>query len=175
MTFYQGTENLPEFTDYRMNHRTYRYTDENVLYPFGYGLCYGKVSYSDLQVSKLESQTDEELLVSVRVKNESQYPLVEAGQIYIRHMDAKDYEPNYQLKAISSVQLAPGEEKKISVSLSARAFGIITEDGTCVVRPGTYQITAGGQQPDRRSEELTGNKVCKVTVTRCGKEVEIEY
>ena len=100
---------------------------------------------------------------------------MEAGQIYIRHVDAKDYEPNYQLKAISSVQLAPGEEKKISVSLSARAFGIITEDGTCVVRPGTYQITAGGQQPDGRSEELTGNKVCKVTVTRCGKEVEIEY
>ena len=175
VTFYQRTENLPEFTDYRMNHRTYRYTDENVLYPFGYGLCYGKVSYSDLQVSKLESQTDEELLVSVRVKNEGQYPLVEAGQIYIRHLDAKDYEPNYQLKAISSVQLAPGEEKKISVSLSARAFGIITEDGTCVVSPGTYQITAGGQQPDGRSEELTGNKVCKVTVTRCGKEVEIEY
>ena len=71
VTFYQGTENLPEFTDYRMNHRTYRYTDENVLYPFGYGLCYGKVSYSDLWVSKLESQTDEELTVSVRVINES--------------------------------------------------------------------------------------------------------
>ena len=175
VTFYQGTENLPEFTDYRMNHRTYRYTDENVLYPFGYGLCYGKVSYSDLWVSKLESQTDEELTVSVRVKNESRYPLVEAGQIYIKHMDAKDYEPNYQLKAISCVQLAPGEEKKISVSLPARAFGIITEDGTCVVRPGTYQITAGGQQPDGRSEELTGNTVCKVTVTRCGKEMEIEY
>ena len=52
VTFYQGTENLPEFTDYSMAHRTYRYTNENVLYPFGYGLHYGETNYDGLSVDK---------------------------------------------------------------------------------------------------------------------------
>lgn len=47
VTFYQGTENLPEFTDYDMSDRTYRYTDKNVLYPFGYGLHYGTIRYEN--------------------------------------------------------------------------------------------------------------------------------
>ena len=51
VTFYQGTENLPEFTDYNMADRTYRYTDKNVLYPFGYGLHYGRVRYEEECVS----------------------------------------------------------------------------------------------------------------------------
>ena len=53
VTFYQGTENLPEFTDYNMADRTYRYTDKNVLYPFGYGLHYGRVRYEEECVSSM--------------------------------------------------------------------------------------------------------------------------
>ena len=175
VTFSQGTENRPEFTDYDMSDRTYRYTDKNVLYPFGYGLHYGTVNYKDAKADKVQCDVSDAVSVSVEVTNESTYTIHESVQAYIRHENAADYEPGYQLKGICQVTLQPGETRRVELTLRARDFAIITEDGDCVVRPGIYRIAIGGQQPDARSEALTGCGVSIMEICREGAETQVEY
>lgn len=175
ITFYQGTENLPDFCDYSMAERTYRYNNENVLYPFGYGLSYSEIEYTNIKVDKKTAQVDEDIKVSVEVENKGKYAVKEIVQAYIRHNGASDIEPGYQLKGIKVVELQPGEKKTAEIELTVRDFGIITEEGKCVVRPGEYSISVGGQQPDARSAQLTGRTTEVVDMTREGQEQEIEY
>jgi beta-glucosidase len=175
VTFYQGTENLPEFTDYDMSDRTYRYTDKNILYPFGYGLHYGTVRYTNASVDKTQCSVRDAVNVSVDVTNESTYPVYESVQAYIRHEDAAAYEPGYQLKGIETITLKPGETKHVELTLKVRDFAIITEKGDCVVRPGSYRIALDGQQPDTRSEELMGKCVQTIEIQRVGAETPVEY
>lgn len=175
VTFYQGTENLPEFTDYSMAHRTYRYTNENVLYPFGYGLHYGETNYDGMSVDKAESDVNESVEVFVNVTNDSRYTVNEIVQLYIRHVDAAEYEPGYQLKGIEVVKLEPYETKKVKLTLSPRDFAVIEEDGSCVAVPGIYEISAGGQQPDDRSTKLTGKRTERIEIARCGEKTGVDY
>lgn len=175
VTFYQGTENLPEFTDYSMAHRTYRYTNENVLYPFGYGLHYGETNYDGMSVDKAESDVNEPVEVFVNVTNDSRYTVNEIVQLYIRHVDAAEYEPGYQLKGIEVVKLEPYETKKVKLTLSPRDFAVIEEDGSCVAVPGIYEISAGGQQPDDRSTKLTGKRTERIEIARCGEKTGVDY
>ena len=175
VTFYQGTENLPEFTDYAMSDRTYRYTDKNILYPFGYGLHYGTVRYTNASVDKTQCSVRDAVKVSVDVTNESTYTVYESVQAYIRHEDAADYEPGYQLKGIETITLKPGETKHVELTLKVRDFAIITEKGDCAVRPGSYRIALDGQQPDTRSEELMGKCVQTIEIQRVGAETPVEY
>ena len=175
VTFYQGTENLPEFTDYDMSDRTYRYTDKNVLYPFGYGLHYGTIRYENAQISCAQCGVRDAVDVSVDVINESSYTIHESVQAYIQHEEADAYEPGYQLKGIQTVTLQPKETKRVTISLKARDFAIITQEGECVVRPGSYRIAIGGQQPDARSAKLTGSDVAALVVRREGEQTPVEY
>lgn len=175
VTFYADTKELAEFTDYSMKNRTYRYTDCKVLYPFGYGLSYAKLRYTDAAVSCSECGVRDAVTVSVNVTNQSSYPVQESVQVYIRHEDRETYEPEIQLKGLCCLSLAPSETKRAEVTLDMRDFALITEDGTCVVRPGSYQISIGGCQPDERSRELTGNQPDVFRIQRNGKEEVIEY
>lgn len=175
VTFYQGTENLPEFTDYSMAGRTYRYTDKNILYPFGYGLTYGTISYSGAKTEQETSAVLDDVTVCTKVKNESAYPLHESVEVYVKYKNAQPGEPGFQLKGIACVELQAGEEKEVSVTLHARDFAVITEDGGCVVRPGEYEISIGGQQPGERSRALTGRETEILTVRKEGNEENVEY
>ena len=67
----------------------------------------------------------------------------ESVQAYIQHEEADAYEPGYQLKGIQTVTLQPKETKRVTISLKARDFAIITQEGECVVRPGSYRIAIG--------------------------------
>ena len=175
VTFYQGTENLPEFTDYNMAGRTYRYTDKNILYPFGYGLKYSKVSYDNAAVDQMDSDVADSVTVTVEVTNDGKYPVHEAVQAYVKYIEGKEFDPSYQLKGIQCVKLAPGETKKVTLELTARDFALISETGTCEVRPGQYAIAIGGQQPDARSAKLTGMNVDTFTINKVGELRTIEF
>ena len=69
----------------------------------------------------------------------------------------------------------PGEEKKVEITLTARDFAYITEEGDCLVRPGSYAIAVGGQQPDEQSEKLTGQSVTTIIVQKTGACMPVEY
>lgn len=175
VTFYADEKELPDFCDYSMKNRTYRYTDCQILYPFGYGLTYTDIDYSKAAVSCEECGVEDSVTVSAQVTNRGAYQIHESAQVYVRHEDRRDYEPGFQLKGIKNVVLEPGETKEIRIILHMRDFAVITEDGCCVVRPGEYRISIGGCQPDQRSAELTGHKPEIFTVRRTGEEKDVIY
>jgi beta-glucosidase len=175
VTFFKGTENLPDFCDYSMKNRTYRYATSDILYPFGYGLGYSKITYTNASVNCEVSGMTDEVKLTTEVKNEGYYEVHESVQAYVKYATADENEPNYQLKGIACVDLLPGETKKIELTLTARDFATITQDGRCVVKPGEYVLSIGGQQPDILSAKLTGRVVETFHLVKSGEEVEVEY
>ena len=159
VTFYKGTEELPAFTDYAMEGRTYRYMKQDALYPFGYGLSYTTYAYSNLTV-RGEQVGEDGTDITVTVKNTGKRTGTETVQVYIKI--EKEDTPNAQLKAIRKVTLRPGEEKEVSIHLAKDAFGLCDKEGNFRTRKGKAKVYVGGQAPDRRSEELTGVKVQSV-------------
>ena len=175
VTFYASTDDLPDFDDYSMDNRTYRYFKGTPLYPFGYGLSYNKISYSDSQISKEKASIGDEITVRTTVKNQGKYSVKEAVQVYVKDVKASCRVPLWQLKGIKVVELAPGEEKQVELTLSKRDFAIIDENGKCIVEPGEFKVSIGGQQPDKRSEELYGRDADIFDIELMGEVQEVEY
>lgn len=175
VTFYASTDGLPDFTDYSMANRTYRYTDSEILYPFGYGLSYSNVTYSNAAADKTSAAVGETVTVTAEVKNTGKYPVHEAVQLYIKDVEASVNVPKHALRGIQTVELAPGESKTVKLTAQPRDFALITEEGKCVIEPGEFILYIGGQQPDKRSEELLGRTMDSFRVTLTGETTEVEY
>lgn len=175
VTFYASTDDLPDFKDYSMENRTYRYFKGKPLYPFGYGLSYGQITYSDAVIDRTRAAIGDTLTVRATVKNESTYPLHEAVQVYVHDVESATRTPIWQLRGVQCVSLAPDESKMVEMTLSARDFAIIREDGSCVVEPGAFRVAIGGQQPDARSVQLTGRKTDIFEVVLDGETTPVEY
>ena len=182
LTFYSEKNTLPEFTDYNMKGRTYRYMTEEPLYPFGYGL-----SYTDFEetVTKIVAGPDayrqvngeldrnniyyksgaDSIDITVKVANKGNMAGAATVQAYVDYtaLNLKGA-PVRQLKALKKVHLAAGEEKEVTISLDENAFGLFDENGEWKLNPGNYKVYIGNQQPDRRSEELTGKKCIGISV-----------
>lgn len=163
VTFYRTTEELPAFTDYAMKGRTYRYMEQEALYPFGYGLSYTDFSVKDVALSKERFQEGDTLTIKAVLKNEGLMKGAETLQIYVKSCAPQT--PNAQLKAFLKAELEPGEEREVQVTLSDKAFALRDKQGDLVMEAGTYQVYVGTQQPDRRSRELTGKEPEMVTVS----------
>ncbi len=156
VTFYRTSEELPEFTDYSMKGRTYRYMDQEALYPFGYGLSYTKFEMSNISVDDDELEPGKSISCSVDLKNVGSYAGAETVQVYVKSKIAGA--PNHQLKGLKKVYLIPGEQKTITITLRDEAFGLYDNNGRLVLNEGEYEIFIGINQPDARSIQLTGNK-----------------
>ena len=77
------------------------------------------------------------------MENTGTYPVQEAVQVYVRFSEREACDPGYQLKGIRSVALECGEKKEVCITLSPRDFALISEEGKCLVHPGSYEITDG--------------------------------
>ena len=153
VTFYRTSEELPEFTDYAMKGRTYRYMEKEALYPFGYGLSYTKFEFSNLNV-QTSIVSESGVTFSVDVKNVGSFEARETVEVYVK-LEQEDT-PNAQLKYIQKVSLKPQEETTVTITLPQEAFALFDEDANEIVQKGTYTISVGGSQPDARSVQLTG-------------------
>jgi beta-glucosidase len=147
VTFYRSTEDLPEFWDYNMEGRTYRYFKGNPLYPFGFGL-----SYTTFALEAMEVKKD---TVSVRVKNTGKKAGREVVQVYVESPGQKE---NYRLCGYASVLLGAGKAKKVTITLANDAFKRRDCMGDFYTLEGTHTLHAGFSQPDKRSVELCGVK-----------------
>lgn len=162
ITFYRSTDDLPEFTDYSMEGRTYRYMKNEALYPFGYGLSYTDFAYSDVRVSTTQV-TAQGVDVMAKVKNTGSMAGAETVQVYVK-VCAEDT-PNAQLKGISKLYLQPGETGEVKLHLPLEAFGLYDVEGKLQIAKGNVKVYIGGQAPDTRSEQLTGHKVTEFALT----------
>lgn len=159
VTFVKKTEDLPDFLDYSMKNRTYRYIEKAPLYPFGYGLSYNNYEYSNLVLSKNEVLTGDSLDVTVTVKNTSAMLGREVVQVYLKDLDATVIVPNYSLVGFKNIGLEAGESKTITFTISSDSMAIVNNKGEKVLEKGLFNVFVGGQGPDEQSELLTGKSV----------------
>lgn len=152
VTFYRTTEELPDFTNYSMKGRTYRYMEQEALYPFGYGLTYVPFEASDLSV-KVEG---EEADVTLTVKNLGDRAASQTVQVYVKDLESPFAVRNHSLKAFRCLELEAGESRTVTLHLNRRAFEAVNEEGEHILDSHKFRIYAGFSQPDARSVALMG-------------------
>lgn len=146
ITFYKSTAQLPDFMDYSMENRTYRYMKEAPLYAFGYGMSYTK--YSD-SIRSFSVNPDGSVSVNVRVSNTGFVPGEHCVQVYVKRL--KDAEaPIKALKGFQQVFLKPGETKTVTINLPASSFEYYDKDADGLVyKRGDYKILVGSSSRDK--------------------------
>ena len=175
LTFYASDDDLPDFSDYSMENRTYRYFKGTPLYPFGYGLGYSKIDYLFASIDKDKGAIGDTFKLKVDVKNTGKYTQHEAVQVYVTDLEASTRVPIRSLRKVKCLELEPGETKEVEFTLFARDFAIIDEKGKCIIEPGKFKISIGGQQPDDRSKELMGRECDIFEIELTGSVTEVEY
>ena len=175
LTFYASDDDLPDFSDYSMGNRTYRYFKGTPLYPFGYGLGYSKIDYLFASIDKDKGAIGDTFKLKVDVKNTGRYTQHEAVQVYVTDLEASTRVPIRSLRKVKCLELEPGETKEVEFTLFARDFAIIDEKGKCIIEPGRFKISIGGQQPDDRSKELMGRECDIFEIELTGSVTEVEY
>ena len=147
VTFYRSVEELPEFTDYSMKGRTYRYMEQEALYPFGYGLSYTEFSLSEPEITVYEGDKVSEtgiirkgtgMTVRTVIRNIGKMAGGETVQVYVK--SCCDGTPNPQLKALKKVFLNPGEEQEVVLILKPEAFELLDIDGAAQILSGEYCV-----------------------------------
>jgi beta-glucosidase len=146
VTFYKGTEQLPDFEDYAMDNRTYRYFKGEPLYPFGYGLSYSTFEYAGMKFSSPTLQAGNPVDVEVDVKNTGKREGDEVVELYINFPKMAGA-PLKALRGFTRVHLGAGEQKHVKLTLGPRDLSYVNESGDRLVAAGDYLITVGGGQP----------------------------
>ena len=141
VTFYKNTDELPDFLDYTMKNRTYRYYTGEALFPFGYGL-----SYTQFEIGKPVYSKNQ---VRVKVQNVGSCQGLETVQVYIRSLADKEG-PLKSLRAYQQVSLTPGESKTLTIDLPRNCFeGWDAKTNTMRVVPGKYEVMVGNSSADK--------------------------
>jgi len=149
VTFYKSTSQLPDFLDYSMKGRTYRYMTEEPLYPFGYGLSYTDYYFSKPVLSSNTVKNGSTVRVRVNVLNGGKMDGNEAVQVYVKRLGDANA-PVKALKGLKMVSIKAGETKTVDIDLPASAFEYYDSvaDGL-VCKSGNYQILVGGSSADK--------------------------
>lgn len=161
VTFYEDSSSLPEFTDYRMAGRTYRYLEGKAQYPFGYGLTYGDVVVTEAEICKTEKDSCQ-MFVKVTVQNRGERETDDVIQLYIKNTDSEYAVKNPELCAFRRIHVKAGETRTVTMKIGYRAFTVVNYGGERIMDGTHFVLYAGTSQPDGRSEELTGKRPVKV-------------
>ena len=161
ITFYDPERPLPEFTDYSMKDRTYRYLGGKPQYPFGFGLTYAGVEVTGARL-ELDGPA---ALMHVAYRNSSPVSTGEVIQIYVDAADSPYRTPNPRLCGFLRVKAEAGCESECTVTLDADVFRVVNEKGETVPGGGRYVFFVSTCGVDERSRELTGK--APVTVEAC--------
>ena len=146
ITFYKSTNDLPDFLDYTMKNRTYRYFKGEPLFPFGYGLSYTTFEYEKATIKQKE---DGNFTITTYLTNTGKREGTEIIQVYVRHT-ADTEGPQKSLRAYKRVTLKPGEKKAVEIDLPyERLEWWDAQTNTMRVLSGEYEVKVGASSADR--------------------------
>jgi len=164
VTFYKGVDQLPNFEDYTMSRRTYRYFTGRPLYPFGYGLSYTKFAYSRLTVPTAPVDAGKPAMVEATVTNSGSVAGDEVAELYLKFPDVPGA-PRIALRGFQRVHLDPGASTQVQFELNPRDLSMVTNLGEPIVAEGQYTVSVGGGQPDTGAPVVSGTFNIKGTAT----------
>ncbi|MCR4810580.1 MAG: glycoside hydrolase family 3 C-terminal domain-containing protein [Prevotella sp.] len=152
VTFYKTSSQLPDYEDYSMKGRTYRYFDD-ALYPFGYGLSYTTFELGEAKTMKQRNN----FIVEVPIRNTGKHNGAETVQLYIRDLADKEG-PLKSLRAFQRIEIPEGAEKTVSFTLTPKSFEFWDENtNTMRTKSGQYEIMYGTSSQDKDLKKLTIN------------------
>ena len=157
VTFYNSADDLPAFTDYAMENRTYRYFAGDVLYPFGFGLTYGKTAVTAASAEKTEG--------GWRVTASLEHSGAAGGdvvEVYIRDNESKFAVRNYSLCGFKPVAFSGAEMKQAEIFVPDAALEIVDDRGERRVDSRSFTLFVGVSQPDAQSCALTGTRPAEI-------------
>ena len=148
ITFYRSNDDLPDFLDYSMNNRTYRYFRGQPQYAFGYGLSYTTFDVGTAKLSKKSMKKKGEVTLTIPVTNTGQRQGTETVQVYVKALD----DPGAPIKALKGFQklsLQPGQTATATIKLDGEAFEYYDEAiDELSTRAGRYQLLYGTSSRD---------------------------
>lgn len=163
VTFYKNENILPDFCDYSMQGRTYKYFTGEPLFPFGFGLSYTKFAYRDLKTEG-PVEPGQAARATVTVENTGSMDSDTVVEFYLKDVEASVETPRYRLCAFRHISLKAGKRAEVSVEIPPEMFALVTETGERVYEPGEFLLYAGGSQPDAYSQKLTGENVLTASI-----------
>ncbi len=155
VTFYQSVHQLPNFEDYSMQGRTYRYFKGQPLWPFGYGLSYTQFHYSHLSLPAGPIEAGAPLDAAVTVSNTGKLAGDEVVQLYLQFPQVPGA-PIRALRGFQRIHLAPGASQVVHFHLMRRDLSMVTAAGDIIVAPGEYTVSVGGGQPGTGAPAASG-------------------
>ena len=172
VTFYKSVAQLPPYTSYTMANRTYRYSAETPLYPFGFGLSYSSFSYSNPEIrhafyggqavsteasapnsspSSFQVSSNDAYSISAQVTNTGSIPGDEIAELYISHPGI-DGAPIRALAGFQRVHLDAHSSQSVSFLLTPRELSIVNPQGDRLVPTGPIDLWIGSSQPNAPSK-----------------------
>lgn len=162
VTFYRGVDDLPEFTDYSMIGRTYRYYQGKPLYPFGHGLSYTQFDYAPLEVKSTSETDSAELEISSIVSNTGDRAGEEVAQLYLTLLDAPVATPIRQLSSFRRIALQPGQSDTLNFRLAAEQLHFVDDKGVSQRYRGRAKISVGSGQPGYTSKSNVQSRIISI-------------
>lgn len=165
ITFPKSLDQLPDYHDYSMKGRTYKYMNLDPMYPFGFGLSYTTFSYGKIQTTTPTMSKKDNLKLKVTITNSGKTTSDEVVQMYISDLEASVTAPNFQLIKTERINLKPNESRTLEFELAPKDFEIVKNDGTRTIEAGEFKIYVGGSSPMKRSFELGAQKMSETIIT----------
>jgi len=165
ITFPKSIDQLPDYEDYAMQGRTYRYMTEEPMYPFGFGLSYTTFEYYDVQLSQKEIMAGGQTTISCTVVNTGDLASDEVVQLYISDDEADVAVPLSSLKGVKRIHLEPGASQQVSFDIHSDMLELVNEKGESELQPGSFTLYIGGSVPTPRAEELGSTKPVRAKLT----------
>jgi len=163
VTFYKSDNDLPDFNDYSMENRTYRYFKSDPLYGFGYGLSYTSFYYDQLK-APLTVQAGKNILVSARVTNKGKKDGDEVVQLYVSNQNKAIKSPLKALKGFKRIFLKAGESKTVQFTLTPQELSVTADTGDYNLLKGIVAISVGGGQPGEKKKTTSNLVTTTITI-----------
>lgn len=154
LTFPKSASQLPEYDDYSMTGRTYKYMNDSPLYPFGFGLGYADLEWNNLMVSKKSVTKNKTVEISIDIENGEAFEADEVVQLYISIQNSKEHLPNSTLIDFRRITVESKGESKVNFSIPYEAFSYINANGERIQHKGKAKIIISNSSPGERSRDL---------------------